>query len=287
MPVKSVRRRLAPLAFALVMAACTQSAAPAAVACPPVPSGARPGDAPYGQVWVGTRVNVNGIDEVDPLVARPFFDAPTAYVVESGNRWPWMGTSQRTAYFTSEAEFERYAGTKAMRGLDAVLYDPEAWEATPLAEQRDPGAAMAKFGELGHRLGYDVIITPGFTLPSVSGAVCTANPGESATDAYLRCGVARKAAVNADVVEVQSQTLQGQPGAYRDFVGSAADQAREANPDVSTISGLRVRQTEILDDVKRTWVEALDVTDGYYLAMRPDDGAELLGWIYACAQRAA
>ena len=105
-------RRLAPLAFALVMAACTQSAAPAAVACPPVPSGARPGDAPYGQVWVGTRVNVNGIDEVDPLVARPFFEA---VLVQKWVPLPEQGKHRRPTC-------RSYPGRTAIDGLPGRSY---------------------------------------------------------------------------------------------------------------------------------------------------------------------
>jgi hypothetical protein len=278
------RGSLAPIAFVLVLAACTRSSASL---CPAVPSGTPSGSAPFGQTWIATRVNVNGVDQVDPLISRSFFAVPSSYVIESSDRWPWMGAAHRTAYFTSVATFQRYAKTMDLGNIDAVVYDPEAWSATPLEEQRDPATAMETFGRLGHRSGVDVVITPGLGLPAVAGAVCAANPGESAEAAYLRCGIGGMAAANADVVEIQAQSLQKEPDTYRDFVGSAAAQAREANPDVVVVSGLRIRGEAVLEDVERTWAVSVGVTDGAYLAMQPDDAAGLLNWIAACASPSA
>jgi hypothetical protein len=116
----------------------------------------------------------------------------------------------------------------------------------------------------------------------VNGATCTQNAGESIYKAYLRCGIAKSAAENADIVEVQSQTLQGDPDRYVAFTKRAAAQVRETNPAVHVVSGFRVRSQESLDEVKRTWAASVGIVDGHYLAMSPADAAGLLQFIGQC-----
>ena len=270
-----------PLLLALLLAACRQPAP----SCPDHLPSPVEGSAPFGQIWVGTRINIEGITQIDPQVAHPFFDVSNSYVIEEWDIWPWASSSKRTAYWASAAEFEKdvRAAGGSLHGVQAVLYDPEAWQATPADEQRDPEAAMRRFAGLAHSLGYEVIITPGLTLAGVQGSPCPRIGDESPQDTYLRCDIAGTAARYADVVEVQAQTLQGDQDAYRDFVAAAASDARAANPDVKVISGLRVRDDASIDEEERAWVATVDVVDGYYLAMEPADAAELLGWISACA----
>lgn len=276
----------ATLVLVALMVACRQPAPECPRLHPPAgDTAAAPGErAPFGQIWVGTRINVDGIEQIDPQVTRPFFDVPGSYVVELWDVWPWASASLRTAYWSSEAEFEKDVRSQGgeLPGVQAVLYDPEAWAATPLEEQQNPFAAMERFAALGHKLGLKVIITPGLTLPAAEAAVCPRREGESDVDAYLRCGIARDAGAVADVVEVQAQTLQGDPDAYLEFVKEAAQQARDANPDVAVLAGLRVRSEESVEDAERTWAAAVGTVDGHYLAMNPADAAELLGWITSC-----
>lgn len=272
---------LGPLLLALLLTACRQPAP----SCPDRAPSPVEGSAPFGQIWVGTRINVEGITQIDPQVAHPFFNVPNSYVIEGWDMWPWTVSSKRTASWASAAEFEEDVRAEggSLRGVQAVLYDPEAWQATPRDEQRDPEAAMRRFAGLARSLGYEVIITPGLTLAGVQDSICPRVGEESPQDTYLRCDVAGTAARYADVVEVQAQTLQGDPGAYRDFVAAAAADARAANPNVKVISGLRARDDMNIDEEKRAWLATLDTMDGHYLAMEPADAAELLGWISACA----
>jgi len=272
---------LGPPLLALLLVACRQPAP----TCPDNAPAPVEGSAPFGQIWVGTRINVEGVTQIDPQVAHPFFDVPNSYVIEGWNVWPWVSSAKRTASWASVAEFEEdvQAEGGSLHGVQSVLYDPEAWQATPSDEQRDPEAAMRRFARLARSLGYEVIITPGLTLAGVQGSTCPRDDEESPQDTYLRCDIAGTAARYADVVEVQAQTLQGDPDAYRDFVAAAASDARAANPDVKVISGLRVRDDASIDEEERAWVATVDVVDGHYLAMEPADAAELLGWISACA----
>ena len=267
--------------FLALLVACSRQPPP----CPENGAPATRKSAPFGQIWVGTRINVDGIEQVNPQVANAFFNVPEAYVIETGDTWPWSSSSKRTAYWASADEFERDVREQggSLPGVHAALYDPESWRATPIEEQRDPGSAMRGFSELARGLGYGVVITPGLKLADVEGAACTKSRDETEYDAYLRCDIAGTAARFADVVEIQAQTREADPEAYREFVAAAAKQAREANPGVKVVSGFRVRNVEDIEKVQRTWLAVRDVVDGHYLAMSPGDAAVLLRWISSCA----
>ena len=173
--------------------------------------------------------------------------------------------------WTSAAAFgrnvQRYGDNAAYRGFDAVMYDPEAWNATPMAERRDPVTAFAQFSRVARAHGWSVVITPHPNLVTVAGAACHTNAGESSYAAFLRCDLTGQAARVADVVEVQAQGLQTQPDAYRTFVLSAADQARTANPNVKVIAGLVAGPNTSAAQMYAAWSSVRDIVDGYYLSI--------------------
>ena len=158
-----------------------------------------------------------------------------------------------------------------VRGLDAVMHDPEAWAATPLAEQRDPTRFCARFASVARQDVETVIITPHPNLMTVPGARCRSEAGESVYQSFIRCGVMSAAARHADIVEVQAQQLQGQPDEYRAFVVQATTQARAANQGVEVIAGLTTTHASPAQMVD-AWSSVRDVVDGYYLSIRGDQG---------------
>lgn len=269
------------IALVLVLAACSRAAVPD---CPETPVDARPGDPTYGQTWVGMGNLVAELQERKPAAGQAFFDRDGAYVVDDVNHWQWDHAA-RTGYWPSLAAFEQAVAEDdpALDELDAALYDPEAWEATPIDEQQRPGQAMQAFAELARNRGLDVIITPGLTLPA-AGDDCRTQDGESPEAAFLRCDIASLAAAHADVVEIQAQTLQSRPTAYRDFLEAATAQAHDANPDVVVLSGLRTHNAFSVDDAEDAWAASMSVTDGHYLSMAPADAARLLSQIQGCAR---
>jgi hypothetical protein len=156
------------------------------------------------------------------------------------------------------------------RGFTSVLYDPEAWDATPLRERQHPARAIERFADLahsGHRR-LSVIVTPHYGLMNVPGADCTTGPNETAIDAFLRCDLIGVAARYGDVVEVQAQDLQANPDAYRSFVAAGADQARAANGNVKVISGLSARGDATPDQLFAALESVRDLVDGYYLSIQ-------------------
>jgi predicted component of type VI protein secretion system len=209
-----------------------------------------------------------------PRIAKAVLPEPPSVIL--GPHHTAEGTSVDTAdAWTSAHAFQRnvrrYGDNPAYRHFTSVVYDPERWDATPLAEQRDPAASYALFSRVARSRGWAVIITPHPSLTSVPGAACGTNDGESEFDAFLRCDLTGQAARFADVVEVQAQSLQTQPDDYRAFVLEAAAHARLANPNVKVIAGLTTGPETSADQMYAAWDAVRDLVDGYYLSISSEE----------------
>ena len=148
------------------------------------------------------------------------------------------GIVEPTAIYKSYAAFARdLASGPLPRTVRAVMYDPEKWPGTPLAEQRDPRAFMLRFSRLARARGLVPILAPARDLVLVPGAACPKRPGENLTRAYLRCGLAT-ADAHAAVLVVQSQLDELSVPAFRHFLAVAGQQARAGNPHVAVIAQL-------------------------------------------------
>jgi hypothetical protein len=148
------------------------------------------------------------------------------------------GTVEPTAVFKSYSAFAREVATGRLpRTVHAVLYDPEKWPGTPLAEQRDPRAYMVQFSQLARAHGLAPILAPARDLVLVPGAACAKRTGENLTRAYLRCRLAAGDA-GAEVFVVQSQIDELGVPAFRHLLALAAQQARAGNPHVAVLAQL-------------------------------------------------
>jgi hypothetical protein len=221
---------------------------------------ASPREAPFSQMWISTAKTASTLSAIDPAVSEAFLGASTSFTLGG------FGGSTLAAGWASQAQFaEDLAARRVPHGARIAMYDPEAWDATPLDEQRDPAASMRAFATLARRHGLLVMITPHPNLVGVLGAACQSAEGESETAAFLRCGVVADAARVADVVEVQGQSLEADPAAYAAFVTDAAAQARAANPAVLVLSGLSTNFTSDPHVLYRAWTSVRAVVDGHYL----------------------
>src|SRR6266511_547062 len=216
------------------------------------------------QRWVTSRGTISAIAALDPRVAAAVFGTPTAIALGG-----WPGSTHGMAW-ASQAKFaaDLEAGVIPAT-VRAVMYDPEAWEATPLPERQDPVKYIEEFARLAHQHGYFVIVTPHPRLVEVPGGRCRMRASETMEAAYLRCGIAAEAARHADGYETQGQYLQRDPGRYQEFVSRTAAQAREANPDVVMLSGLSTHPgypatPEMLHEA---WQSVREVVDGHYLSL--------------------
>jgi hypothetical protein len=126
------------------------------------------------------------------------------------------------------------SGGEVPAGTRSVLYDPEAWNLTPRSEQLDPAAAAQRAAAIAHAHGLSLIVAPALDLTTV-GAGPVRGP---LWQRFLQRGLAGAMATVADVVELQAQSLERDPGTYASFLRAAAAQARAANPRVTVLAGL-------------------------------------------------
>ena len=217
-----------------------------------------------GQYWVTSSGTVQAIARRDPEAARLTFARPTGIVLGG---WPGAMHGQTWA---SCAIFEAdLAADRISAEVRAVMYDPEGWEHTPLAERQDPVASMHRFAMLARERDLFTIVTPHPGLVVVPGTMYAPGPGESEEEAYVRSGISAEAARFADLTEVQGQRLQRDPAEYRSFVARTAAQARRSNPSVLVLSGLSTYPgyPATVDMLLAAWESVRDVVDGHYLSL--------------------
>jgi hypothetical protein len=139
----------------------------------------------------------------------------------------------------------------------AVLYDNERWSYTPLNEQQDPAHYEALTGQLAHQHGLLYIASP---TPDLMWSV--GRPKDSYV-AFLQAGYVADAARSADIVDIQGQQKEDNLPYYTWFVTAAAKQAREANPRVRVIIGIRTDPGDTA--LYNAYKVANDVGDGFWL----------------------
>ncbi len=222
-----------------------------------------PSAPPGDQVWMATPRTIERIQRLDPGIAKLFFGRSTSYALNGG----W-GSATPAFAWASEAAFERdLRRDRIAPEITTVMYDPEEWDATPLNEQQHPIEAMQAFASAARSAGYRVVLTPHPNLVGVPGAECQARSNETMQAAFLRCGILAAAAEEADVVEIQTQFLEGHTQIYAAAVRGLTRQARAVNPDVVVLAGLSTRFTLDARTLLTAWVAVRNVVDGHYLAI--------------------
>jgi len=120
-------------------------------------------------------------------------------------------------------------------GTRALLYDNEHWEYTPLNEQRAVGKYQMLAVGIAHAHGLKLIVSPALDLV----AVLAPTSKLSWPEMYLRLGLPQQAARSgADVLDLQAQSLEGNPAVYASFVARATAQAKAVNPRLLVLAGL-------------------------------------------------
>jgi hypothetical protein len=274
-------------AVACVLAGCMSQARPApAASSRPWPAAGPP---PGGRViWMLTRAALAELI-ADPDI-RGGLDGSSVYEIVRPGQEPLAGFDAAvTVTFPSLAALS-HAVTAGRLPADtrAVLYDPEAWSFTPAAEQRDPVQAARRAADLARAHGLQLIVAPALNLTAVLARGSAAPRWRQFLDLQL---AARTAKV-ADIIELQAQSLERDPGTYATFVREAAAQARAANPSVTVLAGLStnppgavVASDQLVDAIRAS----RSSVDGYWLNVpgpgprcptcnqkRPDVGIEAL-----------
>jgi Ricin-type beta-trefoil lectin domain len=156
----------------------------------------------------------------------------------------------------------------------AVIYDNERWAATPLNEQQNPAYYEKLTGELLHQHDLLYIATP---APDLMWSV--GQPADS-YQAFLQADYPGDAARYADVYDIQGQQREDNLPYFTNFVTVAAKEARQANPRVKVLIGLRTNPGTAVLESAYSAVET--VGDGYWLNVNgiPIPAVSLLQAIY-------
>ena len=183
--------------------------------------------------WMLTRGALSQV-LTDPSVAARLEAARVYEILTPGEQPLTAAGAEPVVTFSAVAALRQAVdGGQLPPGTRAVLYDPEVWPYTPLAEQRDPVRAARQAAAMTRAHHLTLIVAPALDL-------ATAQPrsGGPLWRQYLRLNLVGAMARVAGVVEVQAQSLERSTQTYRAFVRAAAAQARAANPHVSLLAGL-------------------------------------------------
>lgn len=230
---------VAAVTAAWMLAACSTTA-PGAPASPKPSTGGTSGvghvsaPRPGNLAWLLTRSALSQL-LVDPAVREDLQDSHVYEILQPGQQ-PLAGfTAEPVVTFASVTALENaVTGGQLPDGTYGVLYDPEAWTFTPVAEQLDPVQAATRAAAVAHAHGLRLIVAPALNLTTVLQPGSTQPRWRQFLDLNL---VGRLARV-ADVVELQAQSLERDPPTYAAFVRAATAQASAANPGISVLAGL-------------------------------------------------
>ena len=217
--------------------------------------------------WAMTGANIKSLSQLDSPTAAHFFNTASSY----GNGASLTGSPVQAHYattpvlsYTSYAQFSSdIANGNISYPYTWVMYDPEEWAQTPVAEQQDPVKYMKLFGQLAHANGLKVIEAPALDLAYVSGTLYPRLSGESAAQWWTRVNIPGAAATNANIYVLQDESNIPNLSQYDSLYTSAAAQARAANSsvrvfaEVSTSNGTSDQMTAAARSVS---------PDGYYVA---------------------
>jgi len=188
-----------------------------------------------------------------------------------------VGGPEALSWASEQAFAAAVQGGWLPSGLRFVMYDPEDWPQTPLAERELPVQAMAAFARLAHAAGYHVILTPHPNLTLVPGGSCTTKEGETQIAAFLRCGLPEAAArleVAGDVVDLQFQSLEADTSAYRAAVEFGVRQVGEARTHATAVAELSTHYAVRVGQLSAAWRSVRGLVGGYYLAVPNGEGAQ-------------
>ena len=247
---------------------------------------------PGGPAWLLTRSALSQV-LADPA-ARDELRSSRVYEILQPSQRPLAGVAaEPVVTFASAVALEDAVSRGQLRGgIYGVLYDPEAWSFTPVAEQRDPVRAAVRAAAVAHAHGLRLIVAPGLNLTTVLDPVGQ----QPRWQKFLSLHLAGRLARAADVIEVQAQSLERDTVAYASFVRTAASQATAANPGIAMLAGLSTNPPGAPVDGQHL-AAAIQATRsavaGYWLnvpspgarcptcqAARPDIAIQVLRWYH-------
>ena len=226
-----------------------------------------------GPTWLVTRSALAEL-VADPSVRQRLASAQVYEILQPGQQLLAGVTARAVVTFSSAATLmETVRSGQVPAGAYGVLYDPEHWSFTPMAEQQDPVAAASQAAQAAHARGLKLLVAPAMNLTTVLGS--GSSGGGARWQQFLDLRLIAHLAQVADVVELQAQSLERNTATYTSFVRQAAAQARAARAGVTVLAGLSsnpsgppVTSGQLTDVIRST----RSLVDGYWLNI-PGPGA--------------
>jgi hypothetical protein len=278
------------LGAAAVLTACSAAGSSRTSPEPGTSSAVRA--SPSGPAWLLTRSALSQV-LADPAARDELRSSRVYEILQPGQR-PLAGVAaEPVVTFASATALEDAVSRGQLRGgIYGVLYDPEAWSFTPVAEQRDPVRAAVRAAAVAHAHGLRLIVAPGLNLTTVLDPAGQ----QPRWQKFLSLHLAGQLARAADVIEVQAQSLERDTVAYASFVRTATSQATAANPGIAMLAGLSTNPPGAPVDGQHL-AAAIQATRsavaGYWLnipspgprcptcqAARPDIAIQVLRWYH-------
>ena len=263
------------MAAALTMATATLAACSSATSVNPATSGT-PGLAdlpgPDHPAWLLAR-SVLARLILDPVAVSDLSGKLVYELLQPGEPPLPSVVAEPVVTFASAAALKSAVDAGQIpSGTFGVLYDPEAWAFTPVAEQQNPVRAATAAAAAAHAHGLQLIVAPAIDLATV----LDSNGKGPEWRQFLDLDLVGRLAKVADVVELQAQSLEQDTRVYTAFVHSAAAQAGAARPGIDLLAGLSTNPPGVAVDAKELTADiraTRPVADGYWVNV-PVPGAQ-------------
>ena len=189
--------------------------------------------------WVFYKEDIERINAFDPAMVRQLVAGPGTYALTRSAFGPKLPPGViPVENFFSAASLQQALGSGAVYpGVRFVAEDPEDWRATPMPERVTPIPYMKKFAAAANAHGLTPILVPARDLMRVPNAVCSQNPADTISQAYISCGIPA-AAANARFFVIQAAAVETNLPALRQLVSQGAAEAHRANPSVIVLATL-------------------------------------------------
>ena len=189
--------------------------------------------------WIVSASLLSRLQLVAHATAAHFFNTPRTFVTGAGSSslaLLGMGSAVPTMSFADEAKLAAAVNSGLLQpGTAAIVYAAGATRATPPAQRRNPAHYYALAAQAAHAHGLLFIAAPQTSLVTT---LAPLTPADALDAEFLRLGLARDTARDADAFEAPAQATQDDSSVFAAFVASASRQAARAHPGIELLAGL-------------------------------------------------
>jgi hypothetical protein len=189
--------------------------------------------------WIVSASLLSRLQLVAHATAAHFFNTPRTFVTGAGSTslaLLGMGSAVPTMSFADEGKLAAAVGSGFLQpGTAAVVYAAGATRATPQAQQRNPAHYYELAAQAAHAHGLLFIAAPQTSLVKT---LAPLTPPDALDAEFLRLGLARDTARDADAFEAPAQATQDDSSVFASFVTSASRQAARSHPGIELLAGL-------------------------------------------------